>query len=61
MVFITAKTVIFLRKPSKSVFSVKSHWVKTKISEMVELDVLMKFHDRKGFGNLVAVSEVGTK
>ena len=44
-------------KPSKSVFSIKSHWIKTQISGMVELGMLMKFHYRKGFGNPVVVSE----
>jgi len=32
-----------------------------KISEMVELGALMKFHYMKGFGNPVVVSEVGAK
>jgi hypothetical protein len=57
MVLTTAKTVIFFRKPSSSVFSVKSHWIKTQISGMVELGVLMKFHYRKSFDNPVVVSE----
>jgi hypothetical protein len=32
-----------------------------KLSEMVELGVLMKFHYMKGFGNLLVVSEEGAK
>ena len=41
----------------KSVFSVKPHWPKTKISGMVVLDVLMKAHYRTGLGNPVVVPE----
>ena len=61
MVLTTAKTVIFFRKPSSSVFSIKSHWIKTTIAGMVELGVLMKFHYSKGFDNAVVVSEAGAK
>ncbi len=32
-----------------------------KLSEMIELGVLMKFHYMKGFGNLLVVSEEGAK
>ncbi len=61
MVFITAKTILFFRKTSKLVSSVKLHWIRTTILGMVELVVLMKFHYSKGFGNPVVVSERGAK
>jgi hypothetical protein len=46
---------------SRPLFSVKSHWAKTKISGMAELDVVMKFHYRTGLGNSVFFPEGDAK
>ncbi len=44
---------------SRSLFLGKSHWTKIKISGIVELGVLMRFHYRTDFRNPVVVLERG--